>query len=119
MTTASNSAAKSSSTLRAAAASTIIVSFSRHPIRRPGGVRRPGFSRAARPPEPPASVQAVKAERAAGHDLLPCRRRQWPKPVADHLRRARKEPVLMRIIGRAADGPRPAWAIVAGGKATG
>src|SRR5438445_13618259 len=49
------------------------------------------------------SIHAVKAERAAGHDLLPRLRRQWPEPLAHHLRRAREEAVLVRIIGRPHD----------------
>src|SRR5207237_5820490 len=54
-----------------------------------------------------ASVHAVKSQGAAGQYLVPCLGRQRPETVADHLRRAGEESVLMRIIGRPHDLVRP------------
>src|SRR5215208_3340697 len=104
---ASNSAAKPLSTLRAVACEALMVSVPDTEINRSKD-RTPtnASSRRARDSDrqpataSPASVHAVKTERAPGHYLTSCLRRQRREPVADHLRRTRKEAVLMRIIGR-------------------
>ena len=48
-------------------------------------------------------LQGVEAHCTAGHDLVLRLGGQWPEPVAEHLRRAGEEAVLMRIIGRPHD----------------
>src|SRR5712671_6196792 len=50
-----------------------------------------------------ASLQRVEPHRAAGQYLVSRLGGQRPESVADHLRRAREEAVLMRIIGRPHD----------------
>src|SRR3984893_5765894 len=61
------------------------------------------------PPKPtpirhaPPSLQGVEPHRAAGQYLVPRLGGQRPDPLADHVRRAREEAVLMRIIGRPHD----------------
>ena len=56
------------------------------------------------PPRPGSPLlQSVEPDRDAGHYLVPRLGGQRPEPLADHLRRAREEAVLMRIIGRPHD----------------
>src|SRR5215510_14753646 len=50
-----------------------------------------------------ASVQAIEPHRAASQHLMHHLRRQRSDPVTQHLRGARKEAVLMRIVGRPHD----------------
>src|SRR6266851_3138675 len=47
----------------------------------------------------PPSVQAVKAERPAGHHAVLRRRRQADKLLPDHVGRAREEAIWVRIVG--------------------
>src|SRR3989442_10896045 len=65
--------------------------------------RRYGRSR----PGVVGSTEAVEAERAAGEHLVLRLRGQRPEALAEHLRRAREEAVLMRIIGGPHDLVRP------------
>src|SRR5262245_14053491 len=53
------------------------------------------------------SAQAVEAEGAAGQHLVPRLGGQRPEPLAQHLRRAREEAVLVRIVGGPQDLVRP------------
>src|ERR1700756_4734024 len=57
-----------------------------------------------RPPGTRArSLQSVEAHRTAGHYLVLRLGGQWTEPLADHVRRAREEAVLMRVISRPHD----------------
>src|SRR3989441_13067715 len=49
------------------------------------------------------STEAVEAERAAGEHLVLRLGGQRPEALAEHLRRAREEAVLVRIVGRPHD----------------